>query len=62
MARQKMSPCGAVPWGFPKMEVPKNGWFIREHPLKMDDLGAPLFLETSKCTKKEVEVQQYVPV
>ena len=21
------------------MEVPPNGWFIREHPIKMDDLG-----------------------
>ena len=26
-------------WGFPEMGVPKNGWFIRENPIKMDDLG-----------------------
>jgi len=32
---------------FPKIGVPQNGWFIRENPIKMDDLEEnPLFSET----------------
>ena len=31
---------------FPKIGVPQNRRFVIENPIKMDDLGVPLFSET----------------
>ena len=41
------------------MGVPTNGWVIREHPMKMDDLGVPLFQETTICVCVYIYIHTY---
>ena len=56
-------PLGMVPliinpiytlWVFPKIGGKPPKWMVKimENPIKMDDLGVPLFLDTPICSKK----------
>ena len=35
-------------WMFPEIGVPQNGWFMKENPIKIDDLGVPLFFGNTR--------------
>ena len=44
---------------FPEIGVPQNGWFKKEHPIKIDDLGVPLFLETPIYIYIDIDIEIY---
>ena len=41
---------GSSMWVFPKIEVPQNGWFMMENPIKMDNLGGYPYFRKHPCT------------
>ncbi len=46
---------------FPKIVVPKNEWFIRENPIKMDDLGVPLYKISQNFALPSSPKSPYLP-
>ena len=46
--------------GVSKIGVPQNGRCIMENPIKMDDLGVPLFSETSIYTYEYIYIYIYI--
>ena len=44
-------------WVFAKIGVPQNGWFIRENPIRIDDLrGKPTIFGNTHITSRPVDV------
>ena len=41
------------------VKSPIAGWFVRETPIKSDDLGVPPFQETSICGPQASSFDQY---
>ena len=47
--------------GVPKIGIPQNGWFIIEHPIKIDDLGVRPWLRKPPNLPRQILFSQQVP-
>ena len=45
----RADPWGRFQWGYPVKGPPIAGWFTRQNPIEMDDLGVSPFMETLTC-------------
>ena len=45
----RADPWGGFQWGYPAKGPPRAGWFTRQNPIEMDDLGVSPFVETLTC-------------
>ena len=46
--------------GFQKLGAPQNGWYIMENPIKIYDLGVPLFSKTTIYNMFCMEMKVYI--
>ena len=48
--KQILQRCNCSIWGFPKIGIPQNGWFVMENPIKWMTWGYPYFWKHPCCS------------